>query len=145
MGQADFLSSPVDAASFSYVAGIDIGSQTCSLCALKADKSQVIKPTEFTNAPAGFGILQEKLAQLGVPPEQVLIGLEATSRYGENLYHFLESSGYQLCLLHPRQTHQFAQQRGLRAKTSPSSVKSSRIPADRQRSPCSNSIPVRRR
>src|SRR5947208_13256216 len=42
---------------------------------------------------------------------------ETTSRYGENLYHFLESCGYQLCLLHPRQTHQFAQQRGLRAKT----------------------------
>src|SRR5947209_18846218 len=42
---------------------------------------------------------------------------ETTSRYGENLYHFLESRGYQLCLLHPRQTHQFAQQRGLRAKT----------------------------
>jgi transposase len=35
----------------------------------------------------------------------------------ENLYRFLESRGYQLCLLHPRQTHQFAQQRGLRAKT----------------------------
>ena len=63
------------------------------------------------------GVLQEKLEQVGVPPEQVLIGLEATSRYGENLYHFLESRGYQLCLLHPRQTHQFAQQRGLRAKT----------------------------
>ena len=47
----------------------------------------------------------------------MLIGLEATSRYGENLYHFLEGRGYQLCLLHPRQTHQFAQQRGLRAKT----------------------------
>ncbi len=40
-----------------------------------------------------------------------------TSRYGENLYRFLESLGYELCLLHPRQTHQFAQQRGLRAKT----------------------------
>src|SRR6266849_6841746 len=35
----------------------------------------------------------------------------------ENLYRFLESQGYPLCLLHPRQTHQFAQQRGLRAKT----------------------------
>jgi len=35
----------------------------------------------------------------------------------ENLYRFLESQGYQVCLLHPRQTHQFAQQRGLRAKT----------------------------
>lgn len=117
MGQADFPSSLVDATSYSYIVGIDIGSQTCSLCTLKPDKSQVIKPTKFTNAPAGFGLLQEKLAQLGVPPEQILIGLEATSRYGENLYHFLASRGYQLCLLHPRQTHQFAQQRGLRAKT----------------------------
>ena len=47
----------------------------------------------------------------------VLIGLEATSRYSENLYQFLSEQGYPLCLLHPRQTHQFAQQRGLRAKT----------------------------
>jgi transposase len=62
-------------------------------------------------------VLQSKLAQLHVPAERVLIGLEATSRYGENLYQFLEGQGYQLCLLHPRQTHQFAQQRGLRAKT----------------------------
>ena len=52
-----------------------------------------------------------------MPTEQILVGLEATSRYGEKLYRFLESRGYQLCLLHPRQTHQFAQQRGLRAKT----------------------------
>jgi len=117
MNQTDRPSSPVDASSFQFVVGIDIGSQTCSICGLKPDKSQVIRPTEFANAPAGFGVLQEKLEQLGVPPAEVLIGLEATSRYGENLYHFLEGRGYQLCLLHPRQTHQFAQQRGLRAKT----------------------------
>ncbi len=117
MNQADRPSSPVDASSFQIVVGIDIGSQTCRMCTLTPDKRQVIKPMEFANAPAGFGVLQEKLAQFGVPAEQVLIGLEATSRYGENLYHFLESRGYQLCLLHPRQTHQFAQQRSLRAKT----------------------------
>lgn len=35
----------------------------------------------------------------------------------DNLYHLLVKRGYALCLLHPRQTHQFAQQRGLRAKT----------------------------
>ena len=116
MGQAD-ASSPVDASSFSYVVGVDIGSQTCSMCTLKPDKSQVIKPTSFSNASAGFGLLQEKFAQLGVPPEQILLGREATSRYAENLYHFLENRGYRVCLLHPRQTHQFAQQRGLRAKT----------------------------
>lgn len=117
MSQADKTSSSVDASSFEYVVGVDIGSQTCSFCVYKPNKSQVIKPSEFANATAGFGLLDEKLAQLAVPPGQILIGLEATSRYGENLYHFLESRGYQLCLLHPRQTHQFAQQRGLRAKT----------------------------
>ena len=117
MDQATSPSSPVDPSSFTYVVGIDIGSQTCSFCTLKPDKSQVIKPTDFANALAGFTSLLEQLERLEVPPEQILIGLEATSRYGENLYRFLESRGYQLCLLHPRQTHQFAQQRGLRAKT----------------------------
>lgn len=117
MGQPDTPSSPVDASSFQYVVGIDIGSQTCSVCALKPDKSQVLKPINFANAAPGFAVLLEKLEHLAVSPWQILIGLEATSRYGENLYHFLESRGYQLCLLHPRQTHQFAQQRGLRAKT----------------------------
>jgi len=117
MDQSNTPSSSVDGLTFQYVVGIDIGSQTCSLCGLKFDKSQVVKPTEFANDPTGFAHLLTKLEQLGVPPDQLLIGLEATSRYGENLYRFLQEQGYQLCLLHPRQTHQFAQQRGLRAKT----------------------------
>jgi transposase len=117
MRPSDILSSSVDASSVAYVVGIDIGSQSCDFCVLKPDKSQVIKPTTFANTHSGFKVLQSKLAQLHVPAERVLIGLEATSRYGENLYQFLEGQGYQLCLLHPRQTHQFAQQRGLRAKT----------------------------
>ena len=116
MGQSNSPASPVDPSAFTYVVGIDIGSQTCSFCALKPDKSQVIKPTDFANAPAGFGSLLDKLERLGVPPEEISIGLEATSSYGENLYRFLASRGYQLCLLHPRKTHQFAQQRGLARK-----------------------------
>ena len=76
-----------------------------------------LKSTEFANTRPGFELLQSHLVQLGVPAAHILIGLEATSRYGENLYRFLEVHGYQLCLLHPRQTHQFALQRGLRAKT----------------------------
>jgi transposase len=117
VGQAETPSSPVHASSVQYVVGIDIGSQSCSYCAFKPDKNQVITPTEFTNAPVGFVLLQEQLECLGVPPGQILIGLEATSSYGENLYQFLEGCGYQLCLLHPRQTHQYAPQRALHAKT----------------------------
>ncbi len=99
------------------VVGIDVGSQSCSFCVLKPDKSIVIKATTFANTTAGFALLQEYLAGLPVPAQQMLVGLEATSRYGENLYQFLAHQGYQLCLLHPAQTHQFAKRRGLRAKT----------------------------
>jgi hypothetical protein len=96
MDQATSPSSPVDPSSFTYVVGIDIGSQTCSFCVLKPDKSQVIKPTDFANAPTGFALLLDKFEGLAVSPELILIGLEATSRYGENLYRFLESRGYEL-------------------------------------------------
>lgn len=99
------------------VVGIDVGSQSCSFCVLKPDKSIVIKATTFANTTVGFALLQEYLAGLQVPAHQMLVGLEATSRYGENLYQFLAHQGYQLCLLHPAQTHQFAKRRGLRAKT----------------------------
>jgi transposase len=80
MSSSDTPSSAVDASGCAYVVGIDIGSQTCSFCACKPDKSQVIKPREFANAQPALARLQSRLAQLGVPPEQVLIGLEATSR-----------------------------------------------------------------
>src|SRR5256714_5114234 len=62
-------------------------------------------------------VWEEKLSQLDAPPSQILIGMEATSRYGENLYHELVQRGYVLRLLHPRQTHQFHERQGLRAKT----------------------------
>jgi len=103
MGQADTSSSAVNGSSFRYVVGIDIGSQTCSLCGLKADKSQVIKPTEFANDPTGFALLLTKLERLGVPPDQMLLGLDATSRYGENLYRFLQEQGVDcVCCTHDK-------------------------------------------
>lgn len=75
MSPSDIPSSPVDASSFAYVVGIDIGSQSCDFCVCKPDKSQVVKPTKFDNAQPGFLLLESKLAQLEVPPERVLIGL----------------------------------------------------------------------
>lgn len=85
MTQEEKPSSPVDASSFHYIVGIDIGSQSCSFCVCKPDKSQVIRPTEFSNDAAGFSQLRERLKRLGASANPVLIGLEATSRYGENL------------------------------------------------------------
>lgn len=107
----------LDPSAFTYVVGIDIGSETCCFTVLTPQKQVVVKPTDLANAASGFAYLQERIARLGVAPEQIVVGLEATSRYGENLFQFLQRQGYHLCLLHPRQTHEFAKQRGLRAKT----------------------------
>ncbi len=100
-----------------YVCGVDIGSQSCAGCICRPDKSVVVKSITSANAREGWQIWEEKLNRLDAPPSQILIGMEATSRYGENLYHELEQRGYVLRLLHPGQTHHFHQQQGLRAKT----------------------------
>src|SRR6266700_1897058 len=100
-----------------HVVGIDIGMESCTMSCLTMDKRQLIKATSFANALQGFDWLFERLDGLGVARKQILVGLEATSRYGENLLQALLKRGYQICLLHPAQMHAFAQQRGLRAKT----------------------------
>jgi Transposase len=102
-----------------YVCGIDIGSQACAGCICRPDKSVVVKPITFTNAKEGWQVLLEKLAQLDAAAGQILIGMEATSRSGENLSQELERRGYRLCLLHPGQTHPFHRQQGLRGKHGP--------------------------
>jgi transposase len=101
----------------SYLVGIDVGSAQCSYALLRPDKTPVGKPATFANTAVGFRALATRLDALTVPTEQILLGLEATGLYWENLYYFLQARGYQLLLLHPGQTHQFAAQRGLRAKT----------------------------
>lgn len=111
-------SSPIPPpAALAYVVGIDIGMESCLMCCLTVEKRQVIKPSQFSNDAVGFVWLFAQLEWLKSSPQQILIGLEATSRYGENLYHALVKRGYRVCLVHPGQIHAFAQQRGLRAKT----------------------------
>src|SRR5260221_14217172 len=100
-----------------HVVGIDIGMESCTMSCLTVDKRQVIKSTSFANTLAGFDWLFERLEGLGVARKQILVGLEATSRYGENLLNSLLKGGYQECLLHPPQMTVFAQHQGLRAKT----------------------------
>ena len=91
-----------------YVVGIDIGMESCMMCCLTMQKRQVIKPSPFANAAGGLKSLFERLERLGASPDQILVGLEATSRYGENVYHGLLKRGYRVCLLHPAQMHAFA-------------------------------------
>ena len=100
-----------------YIVGIDVGAETCAVSILRPDKTAVRSPFTIPNAASGFARLASTLAQLTCPPVHICVGLEATGRYWENLYQFLLPLGYTLVLVHPGQSHHFAQQRGLRAKT----------------------------
>ncbi|MDQ5853019.1 MAG: IS110 family transposase [Chloroflexota bacterium] len=100
-----------------YGVGIDVGSESCSVGVLAPDKRVVLKPFAIANTGEGFTRLEQKLAHLDCSPHDIAVGLEATGRYWETLYHVLQQRGYRLVLLHPAQTHHFAQRRGLRAKT----------------------------
>ena len=104
-------------ATIKYVCGIDIGSQSCAGCVTRPDKSLVGKTLVFANGKEGWDVLLDKLSHLDALPQEILIGMEATARYSENLYHALEQRGYRLYLLHPGQTQQFHERQGLRAKT----------------------------
>ena len=117
MNMAPSASSPKEEATTRYVCGIDIGSQSCSGCICRPDKSVVVRPITFANIQGGWQVLEEKLTQLDAVPNQIIIGMEATSRYHENLYHELEQKGYQMRLLHPGQPHHFHQQQGRLTKT----------------------------
>jgi transposase len=116
MGEA-ISSVLLDPASFTYIVGIDIGSEVCCFTVLTPQKQVVIKPTELANAASGFALLQRRLVGLGFPLLKSRSDWKPPHETRENLFQFLQHHGYHLCLLHPRQTHEFSKQRGLRAKT----------------------------
>jgi transposase len=117
MGSTSSVAPSGDTSLTRYVVGLDVGSETCTVSVLTADKRMVRKPFAITNDGPGFDRLVQQLAQLGCPPQELVVGLEATGRYWEKVYYFLQARGYRLVLLHPAQTHHFAQRRGLRANT----------------------------
>jgi transposase len=117
MSQATLPSPAGAAAAPHFVVGLDVGSETCLVAVLTPDKRVVRKPFAIANAGDGFARLDQQLTQLGCTPHEIIVGLEATGRYWENVYYFLQQRGYRLVLLHPAQTHHFAERRGLRAKT----------------------------
>jgi len=74
-------------ATIKYVCGIDIGSQSCSGCVIRPDKRVIVKSSDFPNTLEGWKVWEVKLTKLDAAPNQICIGMEATSRYHENLYH----------------------------------------------------------
>ena len=82
--------------------GIDIAKLNHFASAISSDGEVLIEPFKFTNDNDGFLLLLSKLNSFD--KSSIIIGLESTAHYGNNLLAFLVPKGFQVCLINPIQT-----------------------------------------
>ena len=82
--------------------GIDVAKTTHYAAVMNSDGVVLVEPFAFDNDAPGFSKLISKIASF--TQEQIIIGLESTGIYSENLICFLFDSGYKLAVINPIQT-----------------------------------------
>ena len=87
---------------FMIYAGIDIAKLNHFASAISSDGEVVLKPFKFTNDYDGFSKLKSSLDSFD--PDQLIISLESTAHYGNNLVEFLVNNNYKVCVINPIQT-----------------------------------------
>ena len=94
-------------------AGIDIAAETHFVAVVDEASNTVVKPAGFTENAIGY----EKLLALLGEPGDMLIAMEATGHYWQNLFATLAAAGYAVALLNPLRTRRFAGEDLERTKT----------------------------
>jgi len=82
--------------------GIDIAKLNHFASAISSDGEVLIQPFKFTNDGDGFSLLFSRLESL--EPDNIIIGLESTAHYGDNLVRYLVAKGFHVCVINPIQT-----------------------------------------
>ena len=95
--------------------GIDIAKLNHFASAISSDGEVLIEPFKFTNDNDGFLLLLSKLSSFD--KSSLIIGLESTAHYGNNLLAFLVPKDFQVCLINPIQTSTMRKNNIRKAKT----------------------------
>ena len=82
--------------------GIDIAKLNHFAAAVSSEGEILIEPFKFTNDYDGFYLLLSKLTPLD--QNSIIIGLESTAHYSDNLVRFLISKDFKVCVLNPLAT-----------------------------------------
>ncbi|MDF2632903.1 MAG: family transposase [Caproiciproducens sp.] len=82
--------------------GVDIAKQKHFASVMSSDGEILVSPFGFTNDHTGFQLILSKLTTF--EKDSLIIGMESTAHYGENLICFLFSRGFHLCVINPIQT-----------------------------------------
>ena len=70
--------------------GIDVAKNSHVAAAMSSEGEVLLMPFSFANSADGFTLLREKLNNL--PKLPLLVGLESTAHYGENLWERIPCS-----------------------------------------------------
>ncbi len=84
--------------------GIDIAKLNHFASAISSDGEILMEPFKFTNDGDGFRLLVSNLESLSDDKDSIIIGLESTAHYGDNLVRYLVACYYQVCVLNPIST-----------------------------------------
>lgn len=94
-------------------AGIDIASETHVVAIVDESGGVLVKPTPFGEDDAGYRTLLELLGSA----DDCKVAMEATGHYWQNLFAALAAAGFEIALLNPVRTHNFAKEDLARTKT----------------------------
>ncbi len=97
--------------------GIDVSKSTSRYVILDNDGEKVSKPFTLHNDQNAFTKLLEQFKELNLKPDNLLVGIEATGIWWENLYCFLTEQKIKIIVLNPHQTNKFREALRLKAKT----------------------------
>lgn len=95
--------------------GIDIAKLNQFAAAIYSYGEILIEPFKFTNDYDGFFLLLSHLEPLN--QNSIVIGLEYTAHYGDNLVRFLINKGFKVCVLNPLQTSSMRKNNVRKTKT----------------------------
>ena len=87
---------------YSYFVGIDIAKNTHWASGISSDGEIILEPFSFSNDNSGFQKFISKLESLD--KTKILIGLESTAHYGENIISYLFNLNFKIGLINPIQT-----------------------------------------
>lgn len=82
--------------------GIDIAKLNHFASAISSDGEILMEPFQFSNDADGFHMLVSRLDSLD--SDNIIIGLESTAHYGDNLVRYLVASSFHVCVLNPIKT-----------------------------------------
>lgn len=82
--------------------GIDVAKQSHFASLISSDGEILVGPFQFSNDGDGFLYLVSAFEPFD--DEEIIIGLESTAHYADNLIRYLVAEGYNVCVLNPLST-----------------------------------------